>query len=226
MSRKSLACLLLVSMATTLALAGCASDRPRSLETVRTVGDRAYDRGEYQTALIEYSEVVDRAPADWRYRVNLGKTLLILERPRAAREHLAVAHNLRPNDERIVDLFAQSMLEADDHDDLFSFLRQRVEQRRDVANYLRLGHFALRAGDADEAERALLTAARIDMGRTIEPQLALAELYAHIGDDERALRRLRMALSFDLNNEEVRQRIRAYGKIPGPSFVIVPDEAR
>ena len=226
MSRKSFAFLILVTMASSLALQGCASDRPRSLETVRTTGDRAYDRGEYRAALTEYAEVVDRDPADWRYRVSLGKTLLILEQPAAAREHLAVAHNLRPNDESIVDLFAQSMLEADDHDELFSFLRQRVEQRRDVENYLRLGHFAHRAGDVDEAERALLTAARIDMGRNIEPQLALAELYASIGDDERALRRLRLALSFDLNNEEVRQRIRAYGEIPGPSFVIVPDEAR
>lgn len=206
-------------------LAGCQTWNTRSVQSYRDGGDRAFARGEYTQAAVEYAAVVDRMPSDWRARVDLAKTLLVQEKPVAAREHLEVAHNIQPRDEEVVDLLAQAMLESDDEASLFSFLHHRTRSRRTVGEFMRLGFFAERAGDVDEAERAYLTAARLDGGLTVEPQVALADLYAHSGDEEAAIRRLRMASYIEPENPQIRERLRALGMVPGPTLALEPDEA-
>ncbi len=203
---------------------GCETDQ-RAIMVVREHGDRYYDRGEYTAAAAEYREVVDRAPSDWKYRMKLGETLLLLDEPRLAREQLAVAYGMRPNNDEILELFAESLLATDDTETLFRVLTDRTVQNQRVTDYLRLGRFASRAGDDDTAERAFVTAAKIDGGQTVEPQLALADFYTEVGDHTRALRRLRMALYLAPNDESIKEMIRSYGEIPGPSYAIVPEEA-
>lgn len=213
--------LLLASVALLFA-AGCASQR--SLQYVRNSGDHAYQLGQYQVALKEYTEVVDRDPSDWRYRVALGKTLLVLNRPVPAREQLAVAFNMKPSDTETMELLAQAMAESGDKDGMFKLLRSRAQEKKTVDDYLRLGAFAAQAGDIDEAERALLTAARLDGGKSVDVQMALAGFYAKVGADDKALRRLRMALYLDPSNKKIQDRIRAMGQIPGPSYALQPDD--
>jgi len=205
-----------------LALAAC--EAQRTVLEVREDAAFHYRYGRYAQAAEDYAEVVERDPADWRARTRLGETLLLIERPDAAREQLAIAYGVRPNDDDIVTLYAQALLASDRTDELISLLRAHAEANRTVENFLRLGEFAQEVGDVDEAERAFLTAARLDEGRSVAPQLALADLYASVGDEERALRRLRMALYLDPRSEMIQQRIRAYGEIPGPSFALVPAE--
>ncbi len=212
----------LAMLGAAIAVPACAQQR--SIQAVRQSGDWAFDRGQYELALQEYTEVAERHPSDWRNRLNLGKTLLVLNRPAAAKEHLAIAETLRPQNEEIVDLLAQAMLESGDRDGLFRFLRARVEQRRTEQDYQRLGYFAMKAGDADEAEKALITAARLNRGQTIAPQLALADFYMSIGDESRAMKRLRMALYIEPANQKVQDKIRALGEVPGPSFAVAPEE--
>jgi len=231
MRRISLAALALITglgLALSAGLTGCESAKKawstRTLPAVRAEGDRAYEQGRYEQALAEYEEVLERDPADWPTRVKAGKTLLILGRPEQAREELAIAYTLRPEDEEIVELYAQAMLEAGDEEDLFRVLRQRTVDRQSVDEYLRLGRYAAMSGDIDEAERALLTAARLDEGRNLGPQMALAEFYLGIGDEEAGLERLRMCLYLDPENVAIQDRIRALGKTPGPSFAIAPEE--
>jgi tetratricopeptide (TPR) repeat protein len=204
-------------------VSGCTAER--TLPAVRDSGDRAYMKGDYARAEADYREVVTREPGDWKARQNLGKTLMILDRPREAREHLAVAQNVRPDDGETIELLAQAMLESGDRDGMFRLLRSRAEERRTVEDYQRFGRFASKAGDNDEAERAFLTAARFDGGRSFEVQKSLGDFYQSIGAEEKALKRYRMALYLKPDDKDVADRIRALGKVPGPSYVLRPEEA-
>lgn len=216
---------LVIALATlTIALVGC-SDR-RGMTVVRDSGDKAYRFQKYELAKAEFAEVVDRDPADWEYRAKLGETLLILGEPVAAREHLAIAHELRPKDDAILDDYARAMLASEAYDSLHEVLLERARETQAVEDFVRLGVYDLRAGDADSAERALITAARLDEGITAEPQLALATFYETVGDDTQALRRLRMALYTDLENREAVERLRMLGHIPGPTYALPPIELR
>ncbi len=207
-----------------LTLLGCAG--PRGLNVVRDSGDKAYRFQQYELARAEYEEVVSRDPADWEYRAKLGETLLLLGEPVAAREHLAVAHELRPRNQEILDDYSRAMLASEDFDTLHATLLNRARETQAPEDYVRLGLYDLRAGDADSAERALITAARLDEGLNPEPQLALATFYETVGDETQALRRLRMALFTDLENREAIDRLRALGKIPGPTYALPPLERR
>jgi len=204
----------------------CGVGCQRALWVVREEGDRAFKRGEYEQARAEYAEVAERDPADWDYRVKLAETLLQLGEPARAREHLAVVHSVRPDDDEVFESLAEATYRAGEYDDLITLLQRRASDRQRASDHLLLGEYAQRVGDADTAERALLTAARIDGGESAAPQIALADFYESLGDEGRALRRLRMALYIEPESESLRQRIRAYGEVPGPSFAIVPDEAR
>lgn len=83
---------------------------------------------------------------------------------------------------------------------------------------MRLGRLMNAAGDRDEARRAYLIAARVDGGRSLEPQLALAELYASIGDEPNAVDRLRMAYYLKPKSERVLDLARQLDQIIGPTF--------
>lgn len=217
--RRTLGALVLASLA--LSAPAC---NQRALHMVEASGERAYERGDYELAATEFGEVVDRRPGRWNARVELARALMALDKPAEAREHLEVAYTIQPENEEVLTLLADAMLASGDVGAMTRELRQRASTRNTVGDWMRLGIFLQRAGDFDEAERALLTAARLDAGRTIQPQMALASLYREAGDDAEALRRLRMALYLDPANEKVSEAIRSYGEIPGPTFAIVPIE--
>jgi tetratricopeptide (TPR) repeat protein len=202
-----------------------ACQEQRALHVVEDSGERAMWRGDYQTAAAEYGEVVDRRPGRWRARLELGKALLALDRPAEAREHLEVVYTIRPQDDEVLELLVTAMLESGDADAMAAELRQRAQDTGAVADWMRLGIFLQRAGDLDGAERALLTAARLDGGVSARPQMALAGLYREAGDDEDAIERLRMAHYVDPDNERILEAIRSYGEIPGPTFARRPAEA-
>jgi Flp pilus assembly protein TadD len=202
-------------------LAGC---QQRALHMVEASGERAMERGDFKTAADEYSEVIERRPGRWTARVELAKALLAMEMPAEARENLEVAYTVEPENEEVLNLLAEAMLESGDVGAMTTELRQRARTRNTVGDWMRLGIFLQRAGDLDGAEQALLTAARIDGGRSAPPQMALASLYREAGDEASALRRLRMALYVEPGSEKVQQAIRSYGEIPGPTYVLVPEE--
>src|SRR5690606_29227347 len=106
---------------------------------------------------------------------------------------------------------ARAYFETGRTDDLYRFLRGLTEARARVEDYIRLGEYAARLGDPDGAEHALLTAAKIDKGQTVAPQLALARFYRTIGDNANALKRYRMAYYLDPKDEAIARAIRELG---------------
>lgn len=206
-----------------LVLAGCNTQRP--LPMVRETGDRAMQRGDIQTANANYSEYVDRKPGESEVQLSYAKTLLALGQPAKAVEHATLAYDQHPGDDDYINTLAQALFESHRTDDLYRFLRGLAQGRGEVRDYIRLGQYSAKMGDADGAESALKTAATLDRGQHAAPQLALAEFYQSIGAKEKAVSRLRMALYLDRNNPEIPKKLRELGEIPGPSLAIQPSEA-
>lgn len=214
--------LILFAFALALPATGCA--KQRTLTRVRLDGDRAIERANFDKALADYSEAVERDPGDYRHRVGLGTAFMGLERFDEAREQFEVAYSIRPESTPILEMLADSMLAAGDDADLYDLLHTRAEAKQTPQAWFLLGRYMVQSGDIDVAERALLTAARLDGGTNADVQVALADFYESVGDREHALERLRMALYLDPENTALMERIREYGEVPGPSFALQPSE--
>jgi tetratricopeptide (TPR) repeat protein len=212
---------LVVALAALL-LAGCNTVRP--LPTVRESGDRFYSRGQFEQAAADYKEYTDRKPGEPSVQLAYAKTLLALHQPDPAVEHATIAFDQHPTDDDYIETRAQALFDAKKTGELDRFLRGQTSGRGLPADYIRQGRYLAKLGDADGAETSLKVAAKLDGGRTPEPQLALADFYHGIGDRASELQRLRMALYLDPKNLEVPNRIRALGEIPGPSLALPPAE--
>lgn len=207
-----------------MSLSGCAK-RERSAGEIRESANRAYDRGDYPKALAEWDEYARIHPVPLASDLGRGKALLALERPGEAIIPLERVYRDDPRDDEKLQLLISAFYGAGEHERLIALLRDRTRQPGTVEEFLRLGQYAQEIGDPDEAERALLAAARVDRGLSVEPQLKLAEFYHGLGDTTNALERYAMALWFDYTNEQIAQRIRSLGETPGRTFVRVPREA-
>lgn len=220
MNRPAKTLLTLAIGSTLLFSAGC----QRSLLAIRQSGDYHFSRGEYEAAEADYLEYLDRSPGRPEVHHMLGRTYVAMGRPGLGKEHLLLAHTLRLEDDEIFVSTAEGLFEAKEYDELNRLLRARTVDRGRMKDYLLLAHYALRQGDKDEAQRALLTAASVDQGMSVEPQLELARLYASVGDRERAIERVRMAYYCAPENGEVAALARELGQIPGPALGIPPAE--
>jgi tetratricopeptide (TPR) repeat protein len=213
---------LALALATSLALTGCTNPRP--LHVVQASADRFYMLERYNDAIPELVEFNSRKPNDPEMRYKLGKSYINTENPKAAREHMNVAVDVAPTVDKYMDGYAEALLKSGESDQMLISLRQRTSDRGTVADYLRLGQFASRVGHADEALTALKTAARLDAGKSVGPQLALASFYASVNDKPNEIRRLRMATWIAPANIQANERLRELGEIPGPSQAIQPEE--
>jgi len=193
---------------------------------VREQGDKAYERGDYATACNDYREYVERKPGEPDVQNMYAKSLIKTNQPIPAVEHATIAYDQRPTNEDYINTRAEALFQAGKTDELYRFLRGLTEARGLPSDYIRLGQYTARMGDADGAEHALLTAAKIDGGKTAAPQIALADFYRSIGDKKAEIVRLRNALYLDPKNPEIPKRLRELGEIPGPSLAMPPEEAR
>lgn len=204
-------------------LAGCGGQRP--LWKVRQDADVAFGAKQYDSALADYQKYVDIKPNDPEAQHALGRTYLALGRPKEAREHLQIAYDVVPNNDTYIESYAQSLYEAKEPESLMTFLNRVANERGSVEDYMRLGRYAGRIGHADEAVQALITAARLDRGQNLEPQLALADFYRSVNDHQNEVKRLRYCMYLAPGDEGVLKRVRDAGQIAGPSFMLRPEEA-
>lgn len=200
---------------------GCQSQRP--IENVLSDGIEAYDEGDYTTARNDFREYTQRRPADARGHFHIGQTLLALDQPKPAAEHLWLAYDLEPAEPGYLDTLCQALYEADRTDDLYRLLTDLTTDPGHAEDYLRLGRYAARLGDADQAEPALITAVKIDKGQSPEPLVALAEFYQSVGDSENERKALIRAYHISSDDQRVNERLRALGETPGPTLATEPD---
>jgi tetratricopeptide (TPR) repeat protein len=210
---------------TGLALSAAACNSQRALPAVQEAGDRNVQRQNYDAAFTDYSEYIAREPGDPVVQLKMAKTLIELGRPAEAVEHAQLAYDQRTNNNDCIETLARALFDAGRQEDCFRVLRSVADGRGLSGDHIRLGRFLALAGDADGAEHSLKQAARIDGGKTIEPQIALADFYHQIGDRASELKRLRMALFIAPNNADIAKRIRDLGEVPGPSLALTPEES-
>ncbi|MBX3375347.1 MAG: tetratricopeptide repeat protein [Phycisphaeraceae bacterium] len=211
---------LLLALAGSIVVSGCASPRP--VDRVRESGDHHFDRGEYREAAAEYREIVDRYPGDWMGQYRYGLSLLELREYEAARRALKVATDRRPADPDLADAYAEALFRAEAPAQLFAFLRDRAEQTGSSRAWMRLARYAAESGDPDTARLAIDTAIAVDPESSTAPYLLAADLAEAIGDVDLSVRRLRQALWIDVQNDAVNTRLRALGHVPGPTFRLPP----
>lgn len=206
-----------------ITLIGCTSTR--TLPRVKEVGDRNFRDKNWEAARTDYQEYVDRKPGEAEINAKLARCLVELGRAPEAINPAAAAYDAEPNKPEFIETFALALAESKRTDQLYRLLNGNCEARGSVSDFDRLGRFNLKLGDPDGAERAFKMAAKVDGGRTLEPQMALADFYHTIGDKTNEKRRLRMALSVDPSNPAIYGRLKDLGEIPGPSLQLRPEEA-
>lgn len=192
----------------------------------RVSGDSALERGDPNTAIAEYERYIAIDPGNSSVLYNYGRALIAANRHADAVRPLATVSGIEPFNSAFTDAYAEALLGAGRRDDLVRFLQTRTREQGDTSTWLRLGRFAARAGDADLARQSLLIAARIDGGKTVEPQLALSDFFASVKDEVNAYERLRMAFFVAPNDRGVLNRMNARGLRANPLFGIEPPERR
>jgi tetratricopeptide (TPR) repeat protein len=220
-SKRSIAKYAALAVVVYLSGSGCQAER--NLDLVREMGDRHYDRAEYNEALADYQEYIKRRPDGVDVRYSLAMTYLKSGQPQLAREQFYQCLAVHPDNQDYAKGLAEALLACNEREELITFLTREARDRGRPGDFLRLGHYELLLGNIDEAKLAMITAAKLDGGKSIEPQLELANLYHSVGDKQSELKRLRMALYIEPRNEEVRKRIRDLGEVPGPSYALVPE---
>jgi tetratricopeptide (TPR) repeat protein len=205
-----------------LSLFGCAQQR--TLPRVKEVADRSYRDHNWEAARVDYQEYIDRKPGEAEINIKLARCLVELGRAPEAVNPAAAAYDSQPNNPDAIETFSLALCESKRTDQLYRLLNGNCESRGSVSDYDRLGRYSLKLGDPDGAERAFKMAAKVDAGKTIEPQLALADFYHNISDKSNEKRRLRMALYLDPSNPDLYKRLKDLGEIPGPSLQLRPEE--
>jgi tetratricopeptide (TPR) repeat protein len=211
----------LVLIALVASLGGC---KTRSLVAVRESGDWYYKNGQYEQAEVEYKEYIQRAPGKAEVHQMLGNTYVKTGQTGMGREQLLLAHTLRMEDDQIFADMCEALYADKKYDDLNRELRQRTIDRGRMQDWALLATYSEKLGDRDEAQRAWLTAAQVDQGHSIDPQIGLARLYLQVGDMQRARKRAAMAYWISPGNPNVIALVKQVGEIPGPTLAMVPEE--
>jgi thioredoxin-like negative regulator of GroEL len=205
-------------------LAGCGTNRPMPL--IKRDAEHYYATKQWDKAQKDYAEFLGRKPDDNEVRFMLAKSLLNDGKAKEALPHLVTALDVEPLRDDIVDTLALAYFEADEREALTAFVNRIASERGRPIDYIRSARYAQALGHPDEAQTALLTATRIDAGRSFDVQLALADFYKTVGDRGKMVQRLRYAYFLNPENPQLQRSIREAGEVPGPTFGLVPEELR
>ncbi|HYE60464.1 MAG TPA: tetratricopeptide repeat protein [Phycisphaerales bacterium] len=217
--RKTCLCLTLALLA---AVGGCTNQRP--LHIVKENAEFAAQHSRYDVAKTDYEEYVRRKPDDVEVRYAYARTLIDAGEPKAAIYELNTCLDVYPLNDTYLDALCEAMYKAGEREALTALLARNASERGRVSDFLRQGIYAAKIGNADEAQQALKTAAKLDGGKTVAPQRALADFYGSLGDRPKQVRHLRMAYFIEPANPDTLKEVRRIGEIPGPSFALAPDD--
>lgn len=206
-----------------LAVTGC-NTTYRTLPAIRNSGEYAYEHDDVERAFTDFKEYTEHSPGDAYGHLWLGKTYLKKDMPAHAREQFEIAYTNDPENPEVIAGLCQAMYQDNHLDDLFRLLHQRTGHNPKAGDFVLLGKYAMLAGDADGAQAALLTAARLDKGQNIDPQLALADFYASIGKNDEAAKRARMAYYLSPTSQRVLKKLAELNVAAKPGIGLVPTE--
>lgn len=203
-----------------LLLTGC-SNNPAAY---KSKGDTYFDAGQNQIAIENYEEYLNQRAGDEAARYNLSQAYMRINQPAKAADNLRILHTQSPRNGDYTEALAEALLAADRRDELYRLLKSEAVEQQTMEDWLRLGRFALKLGDKDTALVAFLAAAKVDGGKSWQPQIALYDYYRSMGQRPEAVRRLRMAAWVAPMNAEVTKRIAESGEVTGPTFPLRPTE--
>lgn len=192
------------------------------LTRLRAEANEAYAAGEFDRALGAYSAYVEQRPHSAWGRHWLGRTYLQLGEGRQAREHLAVAHDLEPENMEYAESLADALVQLGEPKDLFEFLERLATTDQSSAGQLRVARYAERMGFMDEALIAYRKGVAIDGSTSPEAHRAMADFYRRIGERSGEVTSLRKVLWFDAQDRAATERLEELGEIVGPSFAVHP----
>lgn len=203
-----------------LLLAGCAT-REKTLMETRTRGDSALLDARYEDAVRAYEAYLEARPGRHAVLYDLGLAYQGMGEASAAREAFSVAYELEPDEPVYIETLARAMAANGEADKAFDLLERIAVESQRADAYLRLGTLLLEEGLADEAVQAMRIAAEVQP--SAEPYRKMANAFARFGDPEREIEALRHVLWFEPGDESAQARVRALGRVPGPTFASPPD---
>lgn len=214
----------IVLLIAAVGLAGC-KNNPQGY---REAGDRDYLYGHYDTAADAYGKYLEIRPGEPDVRAQYGRALLRAGKPKEAAQQLSISNLEAPDDDVLDDLCA-ALAASGQFDELHRTLRAYANDRGSARDYLRYGKYAVQMGDPDAAKTSLLTAAKLDGGKSPAPYVALYDYCMAVNqpspDKAQAIRYLRMAYFIAPKNPDVQSRVAQSGQVVGPTFGLPPSVA-
>ena len=213
-----LVCSLLTSLF--LLIGGC--NQP-SNQSLHKRGSFAMWQGRWSDAADAFKKSAEQHPGDWKAQYQLGRCYMEMGNPQKAGQCLAIAGSLRPNNTKIADLYAESLLESGERNALFSFLEKRAQNQQTVRSWTLFAQYAMDLDDPDSATDAINRAIDIADGTDAKPYTVAASFAERLGDDSLAVSYWQEAWIIDPSNEVVSNALRAHGVVPGPTMTGVGD---
>ena len=211
-----------LALSAALLLTACNGQRP--LHVLHDDAQIAAKARNYEKARADFEEYLNRRPDDPAIRYELSQVCMGQGDYKEAVRQLTIASDVQPLNTKYIDGLAEAMFQAGEKDTLTNYLARLSRERAGVADYNRQGVYAAKLGNVDEAQQAFLTAAKLDQGMNVGPQLALSDFYGSLGDRDKQVTRLRMAYYIDQANPGVIERAHALGETLGPAFMRFPAE--
>ncbi|MAI67535.1 MAG: hypothetical protein CMJ26_06635 [Phycisphaerae bacterium] len=194
-----------------------------SNESMLDKGNYAMWQGRWSDAAEEFRAAASLHPGDWEAQYNLGQCYMEMGQPQLAAQSLAVAESLKPYNTDIADLYAESLMQSDKGDKLYSFLFNRAQSQQTVRSWTKFAEYAMELDDPDSATNAINTAIALSDGTNIRPYVVAATFAQRLGDDTLAVTYWKQAWMIEPTNVDITNAIRSYGEVPGPTMTGVDD---
>lgn len=210
---------LLIGMLTSVGCTNHVVYRERGFDSMRD--------NDYAAASENFRKAIDKKPSDYLSQYYLGITLLEQDQPVSAQSPLEQALALRPDDAawtpKIADALAESYFQQERFETLYGFLDDMIQTYgQQSGDYLRKAKYLGLLGDADGQKTALQKAGYFAPLGDAVPYLALADFYLNVNDIPNAIQALRYGYFADASNEQVKDRLRGLGVVPGPTIADQP----
>lgn len=189
---------------------------------------KAMEKGDYTTAEAKLLFVLRNDPQDWEAHYLLGKVYLETGRPLRAQSELEQAFAVKDRSStytpQILDAIAESLHRQAKYEELYAFLDDKIARYEGWEDYARKARFLAKANDVDGAALAYRQAAYFSRNEDEQIYVEIADFYKERGDYDKAVQCLKWAYYIDDDREDLPNRFRELGVVPGPTLKEPPPE--